>query len=203
MTSTMPDIARGHIATLMDTLAALRGQSGRIERWGRLLAERLGSGSRLLAAGAGESAADAEHLTAELIALDRGDRNPLSAIALRTTGPDLAGFGYSEKDGEDALARQVTAHARARDVVVLLSPSGRDHTLVLAARAAHRSGATTLAFTGHCPNQLANAVEDAVCLPGTTASVQESMLAAVNLLYEAVELAAPAFEGMPVSRAVE
>ncbi|WP_116051131.1 SIS domain-containing protein [Amycolatopsis palatopharyngis] len=189
MTSTLPAIARGHIDALMDTLAALREQSGRIERWGRLLAERLGSGSRLLAAGSGESAAEAEHLTAELITLERGDGQPLSAITLRTGIADQAVAGYPE---EDALARHVTAHARARDVVVLLAPSGRDNSLVLAARAAHRSGATTLAFTGHCPNQLANVVEDAVCLPGTTASVEESMLAAVNLLFEAVELAGPA-----------
>lgn len=80
-------------------------------------------------------------------------------------------------------------------MVVFLCPSGRDLGIVLAARAAQSSGATTLAFTAHCPNQLANVVEDAVCLPGTTASVEESMLVAVNLLYEAVELADPAGAG--------
>jgi D-sedoheptulose 7-phosphate isomerase len=189
MTSTMPDIARGHIDALMDTLAALRGQSGRFERWGNLLAERLGAGCRLLAAGAGESVGDAEHLTAELIGLERPDRQPLSAITLRPGSGDGVGGAHLE---DAALARLVTAHARARDVVVLLSPSGRDGSLVLAARAAQRSGATTLAVTGGCPNPLANVVEDAVCLPGTTASVQEALLVAVNLLCEAVDVACAA-----------
>lgn len=184
MTSTMPDIARGHIDALMDTLAALRGQSGRFERWGNLLAERLGAGCRLLAGGSGESVSDAEHLTTELIGLQRPDRQPYSAITLRPN----TGEGTGGAHLEDALARLVTAHARARDVVVLLSPSGRDGSLVLAAGAARRSGATTLAVTGGCPNPLANVVEDAVCLPGTTASVQEALLVAVNLLCESVEV---------------
>ena len=85
MTDETPDdatIADRHVAALLPTLAALRGESERIATWGGVLADRLLADGRLLAAGNGGSAAEAQHLTAELVGRFDGDRRPFSAIAL-------------------------------------------------------------------------------------------------------------------------
>jgi phosphoheptose isomerase len=188
MTGTVPDRVGGHLDSLEDTLAALRGQALRLQRWGSLLADRLSSGARLLAAGNGGSAAEAQHLTAELVGRFDGERRPFSALALHAETSSLTAIG-NDYGYDEVFARQVTAHARPRDVVVLLSTSGRSRNLLHAARAGSAAGATVWAMTGPLPNPLANVVEDAICVPGTTANVQEAHLVAVHLLCEAFEAA--------------
>jgi D-sedoheptulose 7-phosphate isomerase len=177
-----------HLDSLDDTLAALRGQASRLQRWGAVLAERLPAGARLLAAGNGGSAAEAQHLTAELVGRFDGERRPFSALALHADTSSLTAIG-NDYGFEEVFARQVIAHARPRDVLVLLSSSGRSRNLLQAARSARTVGATVWAMTGPCPNPLANLADDAVCLPGTTANVQEAQLVAVHLVCQAFEAA--------------
>ncbi|MFC4852030.1 D-sedoheptulose-7-phosphate isomerase [Actinophytocola glycyrrhizae] len=172
---------------------ALRGEADRFTRWGALLAERLPDGARLLAAGNGGSAAEAQHLTAELVGRFEADRPPYAAIALHADTSSLTAisndYGYA-----DAFARQVHAHARDRDVLVLLSTSGRSENLLRAADAGRERGATVLAFTGPRPNPLAQRADDVLAVPGCTATVQEAHLMSVHLLCAAFEaaLAGPA-----------
>ncbi|MCP3804900.1 SIS domain-containing protein [Allokutzneria sp. A3M-2-11 16] len=189
MTRTLPDpIARDHIDALTVTLSALRKQSSTLGRWGRVLAERLDAGARLLAAGNGGSAAEAQHFTAELVGRFRDDRRPFSALALNAETSSVTAisndYGY-----EQVFARQVTAHARPGDVLLLLSTSGRSPNLLRAAEAGHTAGALVWALTGSTPNPLYEAVDEAVALPGSTSSVQEAQLVAVHVLCEAFEAA--------------
>uniref|UniRef100_UPI0035CADBCB SIS domain-containing protein n=1 Tax=uncultured Amnibacterium sp. TaxID=1631851 RepID=UPI0035CADBCB len=86
-------------------------------------------------------------------------------------------YGYAE-----SFARQVTAHARPGDVLVLLSTSGTSANLVRAAEAGREAGATVWALTGDGPNPLTAAVDDALTLPGVGATVQEAQLVAVHAL---------------------
>ncbi|MDQ0377859.1 phosphoheptose isomerase [Amycolatopsis thermophila] len=181
-------MARGHLDILDETLSALRQQTGRLTRWGRILAERLGEGHRLLAAGNGGSAAEAQQLTAELLGRYHDDHPPFSAIALHADASSLIAVGDEyEYDHAEVFARQVRAHARPRDVVLLLSASGRSRNLTRAAEEGVRAGANVWALTGPGPNPLANAVEDALCLPGTAPTVQEAHLVAVHILCATVE----------------
>jgi D-sedoheptulose 7-phosphate isomerase len=182
------DLTATHLDRLGDTLGALRAQSGRLQRWGGELAIRLGSGARLLAAGNGGSAAEAQHLTAELVGRFSRDRRPFSAIPLHADTSSLTAIG-NDYGFHDAFARQVRAHARPRDVVVLLSTSGQSRNLLLAAAAATEVGATVWAMTGPAPNPLAAIVDDALTLPGGTCSVQEAHLVAVHVLCAAFEAA--------------
>jgi D-sedoheptulose 7-phosphate isomerase len=193
MTATVPNRLCDHLDSLQDTLITLRAQASRLERWGAVLAERLGGGTRLLAAGNGGSAAEAQHLTAELVGRFDGERRPFSALALCADTSSLTAIG-NDYGYHEVFARQITAHARARDVVVLLSTSGRSRNLLHAARAARAAGATLWAMTGPCPNPLANLVDDAVCLPGSTANVQEAQLVAVHLICQAFEAALSTME---------
>ncbi|NIH86000.1 phosphoheptose isomerase [Amycolatopsis granulosa] len=181
-------MARGHLDILDETLSALRRQTGRLTRWGQALAERLGEGNRLLAAGNGGSAAEAQQLTAELLGRYHDDRPPFSAIALRADTSSFTAVGDEyEYDHAEVFARQVRAHARPRDVLLLLSASGRSRNLVRAAEEGARAGATVWALTGPTPNPLANVAADALCLPGTAATVQEAHLVAIHILCAEVE----------------
>jgi D-sedoheptulose 7-phosphate isomerase len=180
--------AAAHITALAGTLAALDGEAARLARWGTVLADRLSRGHRLLAAGNGGSAAEAQHLTAELVGRFRDDRRPFSAIALHGDTSSLTAIG-NDYGYDDVFARQVTAHARAGDIVILLSTSGRSANLLSAAAAARSAGASCWAVTGAAPNPLASAADDALSLPGENASVQEGQLVAVHAICVAFEAA--------------
>ncbi len=177
-----------HVDRLAAALPALRAASGVLAGWGSVLADRLLAGGRLLAAGNGGSAAEAQHLTAELVGRFDRDRDPFSAIALNADTSSLTAIG-NDYGFRDVYARQVRAHARPDDIVVLISTSGRSRNLLAAAAAAAERGARAWALTGPGPNPLARACADAVCLPGDTATVQETHLAALHMLCRATELA--------------
>ncbi|MGX7828450.1 D-sedoheptulose-7-phosphate isomerase [Actinokineospora sp. 24-640] len=169
-------------------LSAVRGQVDTLTRWGRTLAARLDAGGRLLAAGNGGSAAEAQHLTAELVGRFDRDRRPFSALALHAETSTLTAigndYGYAE-----VFARQVEAHARPGDVLVLLSTSGRSENLRRAAVAGTRAGALVWGLTGPAPNPLVPMCDEAVCVPGCTATIQEMHLVLVHLLCSAFEQA--------------
>ncbi|GAB3584291.1 SIS domain-containing protein [Amycolatopsis endophytica] len=188
--TTVPDVARGHLDILDETLGALRLQAARLTRWGHVLAERLSEGNRLLAAGNGGSAAEAQQFTAELLGRYHDDHPPFSAIALQAETSSLTAVGDEyEYDHAGIFARQVRAHARPRDVLLLISATGRSRNLTRAAQEGVHAGANVWALTGPGPNPLANAVEDALCLPGTAATVQEAHLVAVHILCATVDSA--------------
>jgi D-sedoheptulose 7-phosphate isomerase len=191
MTALHSQLAASHLDALDFTLDALRRQSARLMYWGDVLAERLGSGARLLAAGNGGSAAEAQHLTAELVGRFSIDRRPFSAIALHGDTSSLTAIG-NDYGYREVFARQVRAHARPGDIVLLLSVSGRSRNLLTAADAAAEVGATAWALTGPAPNPLAARVDDALSLPGPCSAVQEAHLVAVHLLCAAFEAALPA-----------
>jgi phosphoheptose isomerase len=175
-----------HVDRLSVALPALQAAAPVLARWGEDLGQRLLAGHRLLAAGNGGSAAEAQHLTAELVGRFDGDRRPLSAIALHADTSSLSAIG-NDYGFDQVFARQVRAHGRPGDVLLTFSTSGRSENLVEAAAAATALGLTSWAVTGPGPNPLAAACTDAVCLPGDTATVQECHLAALHMLCRAVE----------------
>ncbi|MEV0675098.1 SIS domain-containing protein [Actinosynnema sp. NPDC050436] len=182
-----------HLDGLAESLVGLRAHGPRVARWGATLARRLTGGARLLAAGNGGSAAEAQHLTAELVGRYRDDRAAFSAIALCAETSSVTAiandYGYQE-----VFARQVRAHARPGDVLVLLSTSGRSPNLVRAAQAGREVGALVWALTGAVPNPVADVADDVLALPGPACHVQEAQLVAVHALCEAFESALPASE---------
>jgi D-sedoheptulose 7-phosphate isomerase len=176
-----------HLAALQSALAGLESESERLEHWGRSLAGRLLDGGRLLAVGNGGSAAQAQHLTAELVGRYQTERRPLSALCLHSDGSSFTAI-CNDYGAEEGFARQVRAHARRGDVLVALSTSGRSPNVVAAVRAAAECGITTWGVCGAPPNPLAELCDDAVCLPGpTTATVQELHLVAIHMLCAAVD----------------
>jgi D-sedoheptulose 7-phosphate isomerase len=180
---------RRHLDELVGALAGLDGDLQRLETWGRRLAAVLVRGGRLLAAGNGGSAAQAQHLTSELVGRYRDDRPPFSAIALCAEAPAVTAIG-NDYGIAQVFARQVCGHGRPGDVLVALSTSGRSSNVLAAVDAALEVGMTTWALTGRPGNPLAARCDDAVCVDSPhTATVQEIHLIAVHLLCAAVDRA--------------
>ena len=174
-------IVAEHVRAIGPTLEALEREAPRIARWAAQLARRLEAGARLLVAGNGGSAAEAQHLSAEFVGRFREDRRPYAAIALHCDSSAVTAIG-NDYGFDEVFARQVHAHAHPGDVVLLLSTSGASANLLRAARAAAEVGAISWALTGPAPNPLASACDDAIALPGAAASVQEAELVAVHAL---------------------
>jgi D-sedoheptulose 7-phosphate isomerase len=176
-----------HLDELEEPLDALRRDAHRIEGWGRRLAAVLASGGRLLAAGNGGSAAQATHLTAELVGRYRDDRPPFSAIALCSESSAMTAIG-NDYGIEEVFARQVRAHGRAGDVLVALSTSGGSPNVLAAVAAANEGGMTTWGLCGRPGSALELACDDALCVDcAHTATVQEIHLIAVHLLCAAFD----------------
>lgn len=171
-----------HLRTLADAAAQNLHAATTVHRWGEALAVVLTGGGRLLACGNGGSAAEAQHLTGELVGRFRSDRRPYAAIALHAD--TSAGTAIINDYGADELyARQVVAHGRSGDVLVALSTSGTSGNVLAAAKAAHDVGVIVWALTGPAPNPLAAIADDAVCVEApTTATVQEIHLSLVHAL---------------------
>src|SRR3954464_15247203 len=124
-----------HVAALSGAIIAFRAAAGRLARWGSQLAWHLGQGGRLLVAGNGGSAAEAQHLAAELVGRLRGERIPLSAIALTPDSSAITAIG-NDYGFDEIFARQVRAHGRPDDVLLVMSTSGRSPNLLTAVQAA-------------------------------------------------------------------
>jgi D-sedoheptulose 7-phosphate isomerase len=193
-----------HIASLTAALRSLDAQLDVLDREGRLLADVLIGRGRMLAAGNGGSAAQAQHLTAELVGRYRADRPPFSAICLTAETSSLTAI-VNDYPADELFARQVEAHGRPGDVLVLLSTSGRSPNVVAAARRAREAGMHVLAMTGPAPNPLAAAADEVVAIDSPwTATVQECHLVALHLLcasFDEAVLAEPA--RVPTTRRFE
>jgi D-sedoheptulose 7-phosphate isomerase len=176
-----------HISALADAVDHIAVEAPRIQAWGTQLAEVLTAGGRLLACGNGGSAAEAQHLTAELVGRFCDERMPLSAISLHADTSALTAIA-NDYGGDEMFARGVRAHGRPGDVLVALSTSGTSPNVLSAVKAAHETGLTTWALSGPAPNPLAAMCDDAVCVEAsTTATVQEIHLLLVHALCIAVD----------------
>ena len=192
-----------HLDALGRALVPFRRQAEQLARLGTDLAYVLGRGGRLLAAGNGGSAAEAQHLVAELTGKLRDDREPLSAIALcaETAGVTAISndYGYAE-----VFARQVRAHGRAGDVLLLLSTSGRSRNLLAAADTGRALGMHVWGFTGPVPNPLAERCTEVLAVPADDPQVvQELHLVGVHLLCEYNDLAVRRMQSWPEQPARE
>jgi D-sedoheptulose 7-phosphate isomerase len=183
-------VGHWHLAALRVPLDALDAEVEHIDRWGRHLAAVLQGGGRVLAVGNGGSAAQAQHLTSELVGRYRDDRPPFAAIALHAESSTLTAL-LNDYPPDEVFARQVRAHGRPGDVLVALSTSGCSPNVLAAVEAARRGGLTTWALTGRPLNPLFEQADDAIAVDAPyTATIQEVHQVVVHLLCAAVDVAA-------------
>lgn len=183
-----PDPASQHIGALVGALSVL--DTRLLDDWGRRLAALTGGGGgRLLVAGNGGSAAQAEDLAAQFTGRAATARRDRPAIALHAAAPAATAIASDGAGHEEVFARQVRALGRPGDVLLAMSISGRNQSLLRAVAAARAGGIVAWCLTGPAPNPLADACDEAVCVYpagaralSLTATVQEAHQVALHLI---------------------
>jgi D-sedoheptulose 7-phosphate isomerase len=154
---------------------------------GELTAHALRSGHKLLVAGNGGSAADAQHLVAEFVVRLVSNRPAMRAIALTTDTSILTAcgndFGY-----DTIFSRQIEALGQPGDVFLGISTSGNSPNIVNALHQAKKQSVTTIGFTGGTGGQMLTLCDHTIVIPSNvTMNIQESHLALEHIFCMVVE----------------
>jgi len=154
-----------------------------------LLVDAFRNGNKLLVMGNGGSAADAQHLAAEIVGRFRLERRGLPAIALSTDTSILTAVGNDY--GFDAVfRRQVEALARQGDVVIGISTSGSSPNVLSALCLAREMGCRTVGLLGKDGGSIRDLVDIELTVPGhDTPRIQEGHITVIHILCELVEQA--------------
>ena len=147
----------------------------------------LKSGGKLMFAGHGGSAAEAQHFSAEMVGRFLIERKPLASVALSTDTSALTAIG-NDYGYDQVFSRQVEALGRSGDVLIVLSTSGRSKNILAAMRAAAALGVATIAFTGREPREIGALADVVLNVPSShTPQIQEGHLILGHLLCGLVE----------------
>lgn len=145
-------------------------------------------GGKLLLFGNGGSAADAQHIAAELVIRYQTDRPALAAIALTTDTSALTACS-NDMGFNEVFARQIEALARPGDVAVGFSTSGKSPNVLAGLREARRQAARTTGFTGAGGGQMHDLCDAILVVPSTvTARIQEMHISVAHMLCKALEI---------------
>lgn len=174
-------------------LALIREVALRYERTidliATLLIQCVQRGGTIFWCGNGGSAADSQHLAAEMIGRFRRDRAPFCSVALTTNTSILTAVG-NDYGYDQVFSRQVAGLARAGDVVVGLSTSGNSRNLILAIESAKSRAAATVGLLGSGGGELQNRCDYCVIVPSDdTARIQEAHITIGHILCDLVEQA--------------
>jgi len=159
----------------------------RIAYTAETIAHALRNGRKVLLFGNGGSAADAQHLAAELVGRFGPDRLPLRAISLSTDTSILTAlandYGYDK-----VFARQIEASGQAGDAAVAISTSGNSANVIEAIDVARSKGLFTVGFTGETGGKMKNHVEVLFCVPSReTPRIQETHILLGHILCELID----------------
>jgi D-sedoheptulose 7-phosphate isomerase len=142
----------------------------------------LKNGGKVLLAGNGGSAADAQHMAAEFVNRFAVDRPGLAAVALTTDTSILTSIG-NDYGYENLFARQVQALGNKGDVFIAYSTSGRSPNILLALQEARARGLTCIGFTGNRGGPMADACDIYLAVPSAdTPKIQEGHLVLGHIL---------------------
>lgn len=183
---------RDRIAKIIgDSIAAKESlaahAAGSIEEAAALSIASLKAGGKLLICGNGGSAADSQHMAAELVGRFKKERHAIAAIALTTNTSTITAIA-NDYSYEVTFSRQIEALGRAGDVAVGISTSGNSGNVIAAMRAAKRLGMKTIGLTGGDGGKLAREC-DVTIRAGTndTPRIQESHLVVIHIVCELIE----------------
>jgi D-sedoheptulose 7-phosphate isomerase len=174
-------------AVLDGALVGLAARSAALAEVAARLVNTLRTGHKVLVAGNGGSAAEAQHFAAELVGRFKRERAPFAVVSLTTDTAILTAvandYGYA-----DVFARQVCALGQPGDLLIAFSTSGESENLVRAAAAAWQHGMAVAAVTGGRPSRLERLADVTVRVPVVdTAVAQELHMAVTHILCDIVE----------------
>src|SRR5690606_37708931 len=168
-------------------LQSLHVLSGAVNAAGQLASSALQSGGKLMFCGNGGSAADSQHLAAELTGRVIKDRRPLAALALSTDSSALTCIG-NDYAFDEVFARQVQGLGRAGDVLVAISTSGNSRNVIRAVEEARAIGMPVIGLLGRDGGKLRAMCDVPIVVPSqVTARVQESHILIGPSLWSLIE----------------
>ncbi len=181
-------LVRDSVAAHQGTVGAVRAALlPQVLEYGRLVAQAVGQGKRLLACGNGGSAAEAQHLVAELVGRFHVERRPLAALALTTDTSIITAVG-NDYGYREVFARQVEALAAPGDLLLLISTSGNSENILAAAERGRGIGTVNVALTGRGGGKLAALADLVLRVPSDdTPRIQEMHLLIDHCLCQIVE----------------
>lgn len=175
------------IASHIELMRMLASQNNQIYHVGELLISALSSGNKIFLCGNGGSAADAQHIAAELVARFNCERRGLPAISLTTDTSIITAigndFGYNR-----IFSRQVESMARKDDILIGISTSGSSPNIVEAVKAAGKLGVNTIGLTGGTGGMLKTHCNEVVVVPSNvTARIQEAHILVGHIWCELID----------------
>ena len=171
----------------LQVITATRSLSGVLGELGKLMADRLAGGGKVLWMGNGGSAADSQHLAAEFVGRFSRERRALPSIALTTNTSIFTAIG-NDYGYETIFARQIEALCGPGDVVVGISTSGNSANVLEGLKAARDCGALTVGFTGGDGGSMGAVVDYCLTVPSRdTARIQEAHILLGHLLCDWAE----------------
>jgi len=175
-----------HLQVITETQA----QFPVLESISQAMIATLSAGKKILWCGNGGSAADSQHLAAELVGRFQRNRQALASIALTTDTSILTSIG-NDFGFEHVFSRQVQAIGAQGDLLVGMTTSGNSPNVILAFEAARKLGITTVAFTGQGGGKLAPLADHLFAVPSrVTARIQEAHTLAGHTLCDLIEIKA-------------
>jgi D-sedoheptulose 7-phosphate isomerase len=152
-----------------------------------ILVSALRQGNKVLLFGNGGSAADAQHIAAELVGRFAFDRPALPALALSVNSSCVTAIG-NDYGFEKVFSRQLEALARSGDVAIGISTSGNSPNVLCGMSTAKKIGLHTIALTGSTGGKLKAAVDHCICVPSNqTPRIQECHILIGHIVSELVE----------------
>lgn len=166
---------------------ALCDQSAEIARIGMQITERMRRGGMVMFCGNGGSAADAQHLAAELQGRFLHDRRPLASVALTTNTSIITAIG-NDYGYEQIFDRQLIGLGKEHDTIIGLSTSGNSENVLRAFGAAKERDIYSVGLCGGTGGKMAAVADDCINVPSThTARIQEMHIAIGHMLCEIIE----------------
>lgn len=176
------------IAEHLEVIQALRSQHAVLEGIASEMTRAILEGNKVLWCGNGGSAADSQHMAAELMGRFRRERRGLPSVALTTDTSILTAIG-NDYGYEKVFQRQVEALCVKGDIVVGISTSGNSKNVCAALETAHQAGAFTVAFTGEGGGAMAKIADATLQIASKdTARIQEGHILCGHMLCDWIEL---------------
>ena len=171
----------------LDVANGLFDLSSDISRAIDVIYKSLADGGQLLVAGNGGSAADAQHIVAELTGRFMRERQPFRALALHANTSALTAIG-NDYGFEHVFARELTAHARPGDVLVGISTSGNSANILRAIEAARLKSVAVIGLTGKLGGKMRDLCDLCICAPSrSTPRIQEMHITIGHIICELLE----------------
>ena len=172
---------------LIDALKQLKNNTPIIENIARRCTDALRQGGKIIFCGNGGSAAQAQHLAAELVGRYKMERPAMNALSLTVDTSNITAIGNDY--GYDVIfSRQLEGVGRAGDVLIGLSTSGNSKNVVRAFEQAKKMGIYTIALVGAKGGQMRDMADIALCVPAvTSAHIQEMHITVGHLICDLIE----------------